>query len=64
MSAPKPCGKEVDICMFMDSNYAGDNVCHRSRSDFLFYVNTAIVQWFSKKLSTVETSTFVLSLFQ
>ena len=31
---------------------------HRSRSCFLIYVNTALVQWFSKKQSTVETSVF------
>ena len=30
----------------------------RSMSGFLIYVNTALVQWFSKKQSTVETSVF------
>ena len=44
--------------MFVDSDHAGDKVSHRSRSGFLIYVNTTLVQWFSKKQSTVETSVF------
>ena len=44
--------------MFVDSDHAGDKVSCRSRSGFLIYMNTALVQWFSKKQSTVETSVF------
>ena len=55
MNAPKACGKEVDICIFMVS---WDKISCRSRSGFLIYVNTALVQWFSKKQSTVETLVF------
>ena len=44
--------------MFVDSDHAGDKVSHRSMSGFLIYVNTALVQWFSKKQSKVETSVF------
>ena len=44
--------------MFVDSDHAGDKVSCRSRSGFLIYVNTALVQWFSKKQSTVGTSAF------
>ena len=54
---PKPCGKEVDICMFVDSDHAGDRVTCKLRSGFLIVVNTALVQRFSKQ-STVETSVF------
>ena len=42
--------------MFMNSHHAGDKVAHRLRSGFLIYVNTTLVQWFSKKQSMVETS--------
>ena len=48
-NAPEPQGKEVDIHMFVDSYHAGDRVSHRSRCGFLIHVNTALVQWFSKK---------------
>ena len=58
VNVPEPWGKEVDICMFVDSDHAGDKVSHRSRSGFLIYVNTASVHWFSKKQSTLEMSVF------
>ena len=58
MNAPEPQGKEVDICMFVDSDHAGDKVSCRSRSSFLIYVSTALAQCLSKKQSTVETSVF------
>ena len=58
VNAPEPHEKEVDIHMFVDSDHAWDKVSCRLRSVFLIYVNTALVQWFSKKQSTVETSVF------
>ena len=58
MNAPEPGGKEVDIHMFVHSDHAGDKVSRRSQSGFLIYVNTGLVQWFSKKQSTVETLVF------
>ena len=42
----------------MDSDHAEDKVFCRFRSGFLIYVNTALVQCFMKKQSTVETSLF------
>ena len=44
--------------MFVDNDHAGDKVSCRSRSGFLIHVNTALVQSFSNKQSTVETSVF------
>ena len=44
--------------MFVDSDHAGDKVSHRSRSGFFIYMNTGLVQWFSKNQSSVETSVF------
>ena len=58
MNAPEPWGKEVDICMLVDSDNAGDKVSCRSRSGFLIYVNTTLMQLFPKKQSTVETTVF------
>ena len=57
-NAPTPRGKEVDIRMFVDSDHAGDKATRRSRTGFLIYINTALIQWLSKKQSTVETSVF------
>ena len=44
--------------MFMDSDHAEDNVSHRTRSDFLIYVNKTLLQQFLKKQLTVEMSVF------
>ena len=57
-NAPEPFKKEVAICTFVDGDHAGDKVSCRSISGFLIYVNTALVQCFSKKQSTVETTVF------
>ena len=44
--------------MFVDNDHAGDKLSHRSRSGFLIDMSTILVQWFSKKQSTVEISVF------
>ena len=44
--------------MFVDNDHTGDKVSHSLRSGFLMYVNTALLQWFSKKQCTLETSVF------
>ena len=61
MNIPEPQGKGVDICMFVDSDHAGDKVSCRSRSGFLMHVNISLVQWFSKEQSTVKTPVFCAS---
>ena len=62
MNTPKAWGKEVDIHKFMDSNLEGDKLYCRFRRGSLIHVDIALVQWFSKKQSTVET-VLVLSLW-
>ena len=57
-NAPEPCGKEVDLRLFVDSDHAGDKRTRRSRTGFLIYLNSAPITWFSKKQSTIETSVF------
>ncbi len=44
--------------MFVDSDHAGDQRTRRSRSGFLIYLNTALISWYSKRQSTIETCTF------
>ncbi len=57
-NAPKPLGKPVDICLFIDSNHAGDKQTKRSQSSLSIYVNTAIIDWYSKSQSVIETGVF------
>jgi hypothetical protein len=55
---PKPRGKGIDLRLFVDSDHAGDKRNRRSRTGFLIYLNTALIQWYSKAQSTCETSVF------
>jgi hypothetical protein len=57
-NAPEPRGKDVDIRMYVDSNHAGEKRTRRSCTGFFVFVNTALVQWFSKQQATVERSVF------
>jgi hypothetical protein len=57
-NAPKPLGKGVTLRMFVDSNHTGDKVSRRSRTGFVIFLNYGMIDWLSKKQSTVETSVF------
>jgi histone deacetylase 1/2 len=56
--APKPLGEPVLLRMFVDSDHAGDKVSRRSRSGFVITLNHGVIDWLSKKQSTVESSVF------
>jgi hypothetical protein len=51
-------GKEVDLCLFVDSNHAGEQFTRRSRTWFVIYLNMAPIVWFSERHPTVESSVF------
>ena len=57
-NAPPPKGRPVQINCFVDSDHAGDRVTRRSHTGILMYLNKAPIMWYSKKQSTVESSTF------
>ena len=44
--------------MFMYSDHAGDKGTHRSRSGFLIYMKTALVQCLYKKQSIIKIPVF------
>ena len=44
--------------LFFDTDHAGDAVTRRSRTGFLVYLQKALIHWYTKKQSSVETSTF------
>jgi hypothetical protein len=56
--APVSRGKEVDLCLFVDSDHAGEQFRRRSRTGFVIYLNMAPIVWFSKLQPTVESSVF------
>jgi hypothetical protein len=55
---PTPLGCKVDLRMMVDADHAGDKKTRQSRTEFLIFVNTALIDWLSKKQPTIETSVF------
>ena len=55
---PQPRGKAFTIRAFVDSDHAGDITTRRSRTGFIIFLNSSPIQWFSKKQTCVETSSF------
>ena len=55
-NAPKPLGKEITLCMFVDLDHAGDKSDRRSRTGFMIFMNMAMIQWHSEKQATVESA--------
>jgi hypothetical protein len=56
--APFRRGKEVDVCLFVDSDHDGEKFTRRSRIGFVIYLNMAPLVWFSNNQPTVESSVF------
>ena len=57
-NAPDPIGKSVDLRMWVDSDHAGEKVTRRSRTGYFIFLNTALINWLSKKQPTIEGSVF------
>lgn len=57
-NAPEPRGNPVQVNCFVDSDHAGDRITRRSQTGILLYCNSAPIVWYSKRQSTVESSTF------
>jgi hypothetical protein len=55
---PEPRGIPVNITCFVDASHADCHDTRRSHTGVLIFVNRAPVLWYSKRQTTVETSTF------
>jgi len=51
-------GVGMTMRAFVDSEHAGDITMRRSRTGFNIFLNSAPIYWFSKKQTSVETSSF------
>jgi hypothetical protein len=51
-------GKEVDLCLFVEYDHAGEKFKRHSRTGFVIYLYMAPIVWFSKHQPTVESSVF------
>lgn len=57
-NVPEPRGRAVHMTVFVDADHAGDVTTRRSRTGVLIYINSAPIQWYSKRQNLIETSTF------
>jgi len=55
---PEPRGKVVQVTTYEDSDHAGDQVTRRSRTGVIIFCNRTPVLWYSKKQTSIETSSF------
>ena len=57
-NAPKPRGIGFTMRAFVDSDHACDTVTRRSRTGYIIFLNSAPIYWYSKKQTSIETSSF------
>jgi hypothetical protein len=55
---PVSIGKDIDLHLFVDSDYAGEQLTRRSRTGFVIYLKMAPLVWFSKSHPTLDSSIF------
>ena len=53
-----PRGNGVIISAFVDADHAGDHTNRRSHTGIVIFVNKAPILWYSKRQTTVETSSY------
>jgi hypothetical protein len=57
-NAPESRGLPLQINCFVDSDHAGNQVTRRSHTGILIFCNNAPITWYTKKQSTIESSTY------
>ena len=57
-NAPEPLGRPVVLRTFVDADHAGDKMTRRSRTGFVQYINSAPINWYSKKQGGIEGASF------
>jgi hypothetical protein len=57
-NSPVKRGKAIDLLLFVDYDYAGENFMCHSRTGFVIYLSMVPIVWFSNRQPTVESSVF------
>ena len=55
---PEPRGNPVTLTLWTDTDHAGDRKTRRSHSGIYVFLNKALIFWYSKKQTTVETAVY------
>ena len=58
LDAPTACGKEVVICLFVDSDHASDKFACHLHTGFFIFLNSTLIIWKLKKQPMIKTSVF------
>ena len=58
VDAPTPLGKPVTLTHYVDANLMHDILTGRSVTACLHFLNATPIDWYSKKMATVETATY------
>ena len=48
----------MDLCTFVDNDHPSNKWSRRSRTGVMVFMNMSLINWYSKKESTIETSVF------
>ena len=57
LDMPEPLGQPFVTQVYVDADHAGETVTRRSRSGHIFFLNSVLIYWPSKKQTSCETST-------
>jgi hypothetical protein len=57
-NAPEALGIPVDLRLYVGSYHAGEKLTRRSRTGWLIFMQNALINFLSKRQSTVKTSVF------
>jgi hypothetical protein len=57
-NAPRARGRAVKITTFVDASHAADKRTRKSHTGYIIFINRAPIIWYSKRQSTIESSTF------
>jgi hypothetical protein len=58
IDAPTPLGKHVVTISYVDANLLHCLITGRSVTGILHFLNGTPIDWYSKKMATVETATY------
>ena len=61
-NAPEQRGKEIELRMFVYSDYANDTIQRRSRTGFFIFINMACVMRHIERQATVESVCFAMEV--
>ena len=50
--------KGVEVTAWVDADHIGDKLTRRNHTGLLIFVNSAPILWYSKRQTTIESSTF------